>query len=368
MTRAKFCDACFGLMATGQLSEDLKSCEHVGSLPSSSTESGTSEKWTPEMLAQLAAECDRVPDSDRAAEMLTEARAALAKSTPPNCAAPDNTLYYPLLFLCEAVEPVVKWLNEANEPPAPSPSGEAPRPHVCGARGFSPWLGDDCEACSKPRDTAPASVSQGSEAEPCDRYTCDRHDDHLVGECEGMPPVTGTFAEWFAANYPAGTEITDPAWHAPRILRAALRSPSPAQGDEEFERLLEELEQAARLNQIARDDERRFNLTSSQLNDARAALRTAWSRLQEENARVRRELERAIRYQITPLRDEVSRLRAEVERKDEALREACEIIELGDQRLLAGDGPAGGQPPELSLSEWRKLYVTLDNARKGETR
>lgn len=49
-----------------------------------------------------------------------------------------------------------------------------------------------------------------------------------------------------------------------------------------------------------------------------------------------------------------------------AINKACGIIELGDQRLLAGDGPAGGQPPELSLAEWRTLYVTLDKARKGK--
>jgi hypothetical protein len=53
-----------------------------------------------------------------------------------------------------------------------------------------------------------------------------------------------------------------------------------------------------------------------------------------------------------------------VEQIKEQLNIACAIIELGDQRLLAGDGPAGGQPPELSLAEWRKLYSTLDHARK----
>ena len=58
----------------------------------------------------------------------------------------------------------------------------------------------------------------------------------------------------------------------------------------------------------------------------------------------------------------------EMESSAEALREAvnaaCAIIELGDQRLRASDGPAGGQPPDLSLAEWRRLYVTLDNARR----
>lgn len=50
----------------------------------------------------------------------------------------------------------------------------------------------------------------------------------------------------------------------------------------------------------------------------------------------------------------------------DAINKACAIIELGDQRLLASDGPAGGQPPDLTLKEWRTLYVTLDNARKGK--
>ncbi len=46
-----------------------------------------------------------------------------------------------------------------------------------------------------------------------------------------------------------------------------------------------------------------------------------------------------------------------------AINEACAIIELGDDRLMAGDGPCGNQPPDLSLDDWRKLYETLDAAR-----
>ena len=53
-----------------------------------------------------------------------------------------------------------------------------------------------------------------------------------------------------------------------------------------------------------------------------------------------------------------------IQRLSAAINKACGIIEMGDQRLLASDGPAGGRPPELSLAEWRELYVTLDNARK----
>lgn len=48
---------------------------------------------------------------------------------------------------------------------------------------------------------------------------------------------------------------------------------------------------------------------------------------------------------------------------EKALNEACGIIEVGDQRLLAGDGPAGSLPPDISLAEWRRMYVVLDRAR-----
>lgn len=41
-------------------------------------------------------------------------------------------------------------------------------------------------------------------------------------------------------------------------------------------------------------------------------------------------------------------------RKDATV--VCEMLELGDQRLLAGDGPAGGQRPDLSPEEWGKVY------------
>jgi len=57
-----------------------------------------------------------------------------------------------------------------------------------------------------------------------------------------------------------------------------------------------------------------------------------------------------------------------------AAAKARAIIELGDQRLLAADGPCGGLPPDLTLAEWRDLYVTLSTgpfaaalpARNGE--
>lgn len=47
-----------------------------------------------------------------------------------------------------------------------------------------------------------------------------------------------------------------------------------------------------------------------------------------------------------------------------AVDKACVIIETGDQRLLASDGPVTNQPPELSLIEWRELYTALDKARR----
>jgi hypothetical protein len=46
----------------------------------------------------------------------------------------------------------------------------------------------------------------------------------------------------------------------------------------------------------------------------------------------------------------------------EALERACGIIETGNRRLMASDGPAGGQPPDISLREWRTMYVTLSRA------
>jgi hypothetical protein len=45
-----------------------------------------------------------------------------------------------------------------------------------------------------------------------------------------------------------------------------------------------------------------------------------------------------------------------------AINKACAIIERADERNLANDGPAGGSPPQMSLPEWRSLYVTLDRA------
>lgn len=46
------------------------------------------------------------------------------------------------------------------------------------------------------------------------------------------------------------------------------------------------------------------------------------------------------------------------------IERACQIIETADARLLSIDGPINGLPPDMSLSEWRRLYLYLDRARK----
>ena len=61
---------------------------------------------------------------------------------------------------------------------------------------------------------------------------------------------------------------------------------------------------------------------------------------------------------------QLHRARKRVAALTTAINEACEIIELGDQRLLAADGPAGGKPPDISLEEWKRMYRILDKARK----
>jgi hypothetical protein len=61
----------------------------------------------------------------------------------------------------------------------------------------------------------------------------------------------------------------------------------------------------------------------------------------------------------------IHRLRGRVAALTKAIEEACGIIEVGDQRLLASDGPVNGQPPEITLAEWHRMYTVLDKARKG---
>lgn len=63
-------------------------------------------RLTPDMLAELAVECDDVgAKSDRVRDMLNEARAALARVGAPYSPEQDkDRLYYPLLFLVKALE------------------------------------------------------------------------------------------------------------------------------------------------------------------------------------------------------------------------------------------------------------------------
>lgn len=72
---------------------------------------------TPKVIDELRAECDRLPDSEHPMERLREAREALARVAVPSSPDQDkDRLYYPLLFLCESVEPVLRWLNDDKEP------------------------------------------------------------------------------------------------------------------------------------------------------------------------------------------------------------------------------------------------------------
>lgn len=50
-----------------------------------------------------------------------------------------------------------------------------------------------------------------------------------------------------------------------------------------------------------------------------------------------------------------------------SIDEAKHIIETGDQRLLASDGPVGNQPPDISLDEWRAMYLQIERAHKTLT-
>lgn len=52
--------------------------------------------------------------------------------------------------------------------------------------------------------------------------------------------------------------------------------------------------------------------------------------------------------------------KAELMERIAAMRKDARIVkkylEVGDDRLLAGEGPAGKQVPELSPGEWGKVY------------
>ncbi len=52
------------------------------------------------------------------------------------------------------------------------------------------------------------------------------------------------------------------------------------------------------------------------------------------------------------------------------LQRDCRIVrdylEIGDQRLLADDGPCGGQLPRLSPEEWGKVYRACKRIAKAK--
>ena len=52
----------------------------------------------------------------------------------------------------------------------------------------------------------------------------------------------------------------------------------------------------------------------------------------------------------------------------EAAQTVVRMLELGDERLLASDGPAGGQLPDLSPDEWGKVYRACKIVAKGLTK
>lgn len=72
----------------------------------------------------------------------------------------------------------------------------------------------------------------------------------------------------------------------------------------------------------------------------------------------------ALAQEIQSLRKAVDAAKGYMTGGAKLLDRAIEIIETGDQRLLASDGPAGGRPPDITLAEWRELYETLVDARR----
>lgn len=57
-----------------------------------------------------------------------------------------------------------------------------------------------------------------------------------------------------------------------------------------------------------------------------------------------------------PIGADAARQVSQIERLERRLAAIAELIEGGDQRLLAADGAVGGQPPQLTLDEWRQIY------------
>lgn len=60
---------------------------------------------------------------------------------------------------------------------------------------------------------------------------------------------------------------------------------------------------------------------------------------------------------LEAVKDMYEEARAEIEQLNARLNAIAEIIRVGDQRLLAADGPCGGQPPDISLGERYRMYL-----------
>ena len=100
------------ILADAYIRAGLAAVLELAASPTAQPDGEPDMEMTPEIVGKLQAMCDAVPDTDRATEMLAEARAALHKVSPPHDPASTNPLYYPLLFLCESVAPVLAWLDE----------------------------------------------------------------------------------------------------------------------------------------------------------------------------------------------------------------------------------------------------------------
>lgn len=60
--------------------------------------------------------------------------------------------------------------------------------------------------------------------------------------------------------------------------------------------------------------------------------------------------------------EEIRRLREQLRVAREKVARAAEIVETGDSRLMAVDGPCGGLPPDITLKEWREMYLCMSAA------
>lgn len=97
-------------MGEWKLRQEATPSPDSGSAAQTTTEARLTH-LTPEVAAALLAECDRVAALPDLEQIAADARAELAKGAVPT---PDatNPLYYPLLFLIEAVEAHTKWIRE----------------------------------------------------------------------------------------------------------------------------------------------------------------------------------------------------------------------------------------------------------------